>query len=366
MISDLRLSNFKAFDEVHIPLGAMTLLSGVNGSGKSTILQSLGVLKQSFDAGCLSSSGGLLLNGEYVDLGVGQDVLCEYSDASSVGISVVSDGVEHSWRFQYAERDDMLRTIGYPSSPFTIPRWLGGGLQFLRADRIAPSVVYPKSYNESVRKRFLGVRGQFAPHFLSVHQDELVSNGRVRESGTSVRLLDQVNSWLSEISPGVSVIPSEIGDADLAQIVYKYGGSAGIDSSNAYRPTNVGFGLSYVLPLIVACLAARQGDTVILENPEAHLHPRGQSVMGELVSRVANDGVQTVVESHSDHLLNGIRLAVKNSIIASDRVRLHFCRRKASGRGSELISPELDEQGRIGDWPNGFFDEWERSLMDLV
>lgn len=366
MIKSLSLKNFKSFQEVTIPFGSLTLLSGVNGSGKSTILQSLGVLKQSYDAGCLGLHGGLLLNGDYVELGVGKDVLCEYSDASEIAIEVATDDHVHSWHFAYAEGDDMLQMTSCPPNPFTVPQWLAGGFQFLRADRVAPSVVYPKSYNESVRKRFLGVRGQFAPYFLSVHQDEVVSNGRLRADGNSTRILDQVNAWLTEISPGVSVTPSEIGGADLAQLFFKYGGSAGLDSSNYYRPTNVGFGLSYVLPLIVACLAARDGDTVLLENPEAHLHPRGQTAMGELISRAANDGVQIVVESHSDHLLNGIRLAVKKSLIGTHAVRLHFCLRKADLEGSELISPTLDSDGRISDWPDGFFDEWERALMELV
>ncbi|SFN34738.1 AAA family ATPase [Dokdonella immobilis] len=366
MIRKLSLQNFKSFRESEISFGMLTLLSGINGSGKSTILQSLGALKQSFDAGSLGLRGGLLLNGEYVELGVGKDVLCEYSDAPNVGISVETDDTTHSWTFAYAESDDMLLMTAAPPPSAGTPRWLSSGFQFLRADRIAPAVVYPKSYNESVRRRFLGIHGQYAPYFLSVHQDEQIGDGRLRQDGTSSRLLDQVNAWLSEISPGVSVSAVEIGGADLAQLLFRYGGSAGLDSSNDYRPTNVGFGLSHVLPIITACLAARTGDIVILENPEAHLHPRGQVVMGELLSRAANDGVQVIVESHSDHLLNGMRLAVKNSLIRSEYVKLHFCRRKKDGRGSELTSPNVDSGGRVSEWPPGFFDEWERTLMDLV
>lgn len=366
MIREISLSNFKAFRDLQISFGNLTLLSGVNGSGKSTILQSLGALRQSHDAECLRMNGGLLLNGAYVNLGVGKDVLCEYSDTPIVGMSVESEFGRHSWRFAYAENDDMLRMIDRPPDTFQVPRWLGRGFQFLRADRVGPAVVYPKSYDVSVRRRFLGVHGQFAPYFLSVHQDEVVNKGRLHSGGLSARLIDQVNYWLSEISPGVSVMASEIGGADLAQIYFRYGGSAGLDSSNDYRPTNVGFGLSYVLPLILACLAAQVGDTLIFENPEAHLHPRGQTIMGQLISRAASDGVQIILETHSDHLLNGVRLAVKGAVIEAAAVRLHFCQKRTDGKGSEIVSPNVDDGGRISDWPTGFFDEWERVLLELV
>lgn len=366
MINKLWLNSFKAFASAEIPLGRLTLLSGVNGSGKSTVLQSLGALKQSFDAECLSLRGGLLLNGDYVDLGVGKDVLCEHSEEQQISIGFETDRSAYMWVFAYKENDDLLQIVRDVPSPFDIPQWLAGGFQFLRADRIGPAVVFAKSFNESIRKRSLGVRGQYAPYFLAVHQDESIRLGRARNDVVSLRLIDQVNAWLGDISPGVSVSASEIGGADLAQLLYRYGGSAGLGSSNDYRPTNVGFGLTYVLPIVVACLSAREGDLLLFENPEAHLHPRGQSAIGDLIARTANDGVQVVVESHSDHLLNGIRLAVRKRRIEPDWVRVHFFQRGDSGVGAKFSSPVIDGSGRLSDWPDGFFDEWERSLLELV
>jgi predicted ATPase len=268
--------------------------------------------------------------------------------------------------FAYKESDDLLQIVSDVPSSLEDAHWLAGGFQFLRADRIAPAVVYPKSFNETIRKRSLGVRGQYAPYFLAVHQDEQVSPDRVRDDAVSARLIDQVNAWLREISPGVSVSASEIGGADLAQLLYRYGGSAGLGSSNDYRPTNVGFGLTYALPIVIACLSARQNDLLLLENPEAHLHPRGQSAMGDLLARTANDGVQVIVESHSDHMLNGIRLAVRNKRIDPTTVQIHFFQRVSSGAGADFSSPAIDSDGRLSAWPDGFFDEWERSLMELV
>ena len=128
-----------------------------------------------------------------------------------------------------------------------------------------------------------------------------------------------------------------------------------------HRPKNVGFGLTQVLPIIVAALAAQQGDLLLIENPEVHLHPAGQALMGEFLAEVANGGVQVFVESHSDHVLNGIRRAVKKNILSADRVSLHFF----SPRGSEtaqVISPTIGSDGTIDHWPSGFFDQFDKDM----
>jgi predicted ATPase len=368
MISSLELKNFKAFQYLDLNFGALTLLTGINGSGKSTVLQALAVLRQSTDAGYLLGGDGLLLNGELVELGTGRDVLFEHADEQSISICVCDEeGRVAGWEFTYSERDDLLQAkYNYNNAAIEKMGVFASGFQFIRADRLAPAVVFPKSYNEAVRRRFLGVRGQFAAHFLAYHQDEVVSERRRRLSFTGATLQQQVTAWLSEISPGVVVGSKEISGADLAQLSFTFGGSAGITSSNEYRPTNVGFGLTYVLPIVVSCLSARPGDLLLIENPEAHLHPRGQSLLGRLLAVTASDGVQVVVESHSEHVLNGVRISVKDGVLANDRVAIHFCGRSAEQLGSTFLSPEIRSDGRLSQWPEGFFDEWERAIMELV
>ena len=106
---------------------------------------------------------------------------------------------------------------------------------------------------------------------------------------------------------------------------------------------------------------------MLLENPEAHLHPQGQFKLGELMVRAASCGIQVIVESHSDHILNGIRVAVRQKIIAPDKVRLYYLSRPADTDqlSSKVDSPRVDEDGRIDEWPEGFFDEWEKGLEQL-
>lgn len=369
MISEICLRNFKSFKSIDLPVAALTILSGLNGSGKSSVMQALAALRQSSEARCLQEDGGLLLNGELVNLGTGKDVLFEYADGQRISISVSEigkgAGLTSRWDFSYAERENLLPMERGPGAD-TFGTPLIGGFQFLSADRASPAVMFPKSYSDAIRRRFLGVRGQYTVHYLSVCQDEQVSELRVRDRSRGAQLLSQVESWLDCLSPGVGVVAREVVGADLAQLSFVYGGKAGIESSNEYRPTNVGFGLTYVLPVVVACLSAKSGDFLMIESPEAHLHPQGQSIMGDLLARTAADGVQIIVETHSDHLINGIRRAVKAGVLPSDSSAFHFFRRETGGRGTTFETPVVSSDGRFDHWPSGFFDEWDKAIMELI
>ena len=135
-------------------------------------------------------------------------------------------------------------------------------------------------------------------------------------------------------------------------------------TSRTRRPTNVGFGLTYVLPIVIACLTATPGSMILLENPEAHVHPRGQSAMARMTCAAAAAGAQVIVETHSDHILNGVRLAVKNEVIPARDVALHYFDRQEDG--IRVLSPAIGSDGMLSEWPPGFFDEWDRSLDQLL
>ena len=115
-----------------------------------------------------------------------------------------------------------------------------------------------------------------------------------------------MTAWLGEVSPGVRLATALHPEVNRATLSVRF--TAGRAISRRLRPTAVGFGLSYTLPVLVALLASKPGSLVLLENPEAHLHPRGQMAMGDLLARAAAAGIQAVVETHSDHVLNGVRL----------------------------------------------------------
>lgn len=370
MISRLGIKNFKAFPEASIPLAQYTLLSGLNSSGKSTVLQALGLLHQGRESMVDAAITGLSLNGNIVELGVGQDVLNE--DYTADGdrepeITFRLDAEEKpsfAYSVRYGREDDFLS-----ESHSSIAKGWGNysvfksGFQYLRADRINPAVTYQRSEEMSVRRRFLGARGEYTVDFLRNHLDETVAEGPLRHEGASPRLLDQVEAWMGVICPGVRIEAAVVEHTDLVRLGFQFA-STGHPVSRPRRPTNVGFGLTYVLPVVVACLTATPEAMILIENPEAHVHPQGQSVMARLTCAAAAAGAQLVVETHSDHILNGVRLAVKREVLPAKDVTLHYFQREDDG--IRIVSPEIGVDGMLSEWPPGFFDEWDRSLDQLL
>lgn len=375
MITRLTLVNFKAFRRLDLPLAPLTLLTGLNSSGKSSVVQSLALLRQSFDheRWPQPTSGRLLLNGELVELGTARDVLHDdfgpaddlsATDGPAVGVVITEDEVLASVVALYdAEEPD--EDVMEARLPTGFPAFLFAPFQYLHADRITPAVTYPRSRQIAVNRGFLGVRGEHTINYLRHFKEKEVPDGALRHpDATSPQLLDQTVAWMQELCPGVNLQADAIEGTDYVRLSYGFGGTAGINATRRRRPTNVGFGLTYALPIVVACLTATPGSLILLENPEAHLYPKGQSRMAALISAAAATGAQMVVETHSDHVLNGVRIAVKQGALQPEDAVVHFFR--GNGSGAEVISPSIDKDGMLAQWPEGFFDEWENSLDQLL
>ena len=122
-----------------------------------------------------------------------------------------------------------------------------------------------------------------------------------------------------------------------------------------------------MLPVLISLLSSRPGDLILIENPEAHIHPRGQRMLGELLARVAASGIQVIVETHSDHILNGLRVAVKQKHIESSNVSIaYFSQSQNNDYAHTVVFPKMFPSGQISEWPAAFFDEWENALLDLL
>ncbi|MEG4576242.1 DUF3696 domain-containing protein [Microcoleus sp. N3A4] len=376
MITSLQLLNFKPFSNQLLDFKKLTLFSGLNSTGKSSVMQSLLLLRQSYQQGLLPEKG-LALNGDLVNIGTAQDALFEGAKEDLIGFDIAwENNIKGVWRFKYDKEVDVLKIGSEPvSSELYKSNLFGNNFHYLHAERIGP-----RSFNEmsdyQVRQLGqIGIKGEYTAHFLSVKGGKNIPNSslchpNVKKTKTqpgaplvkSMELIDQVEAWMGEISPGTRLKIDAKSDVDLMSFQYSYG------DSNPYRATNVGFGISYTLPIIVAVLASTPDTIVLIENPEAHLHPKGQVKMGELLALAASGGVQVVIETHSDHVLNGIRLAVHGGKLDPKDVQLHYFQRqkKEEQAVTEVISPKIDRNGRIDRWPDGFFDEWDNSLEILL
>ena len=393
MLTKFELKNFKCFQELELPCASLNLLCGLNGTGKSSVIQTLLVLRQSLESRELSANGRLDLSGGRVDLGSGTDVIHD-GDVEPV-VSFVLHSNEHNepaelvfehmtpeasrdpsrpymeiWGVNSSNVfDDGLYadglyesidayTVGWPSE--LIPTYTR--LLYAPAERVGPQKNYPHSITRATRGD-LGPKAEYAWSYLAHHQREPMAAGdpRVRQADQRL-LIDVVDQWLQDISPGAHIDLEVIEKADLIVPAFAFDQPLDV-ATRPYRATNVGFGLSYTLPVLLALLAP-PGTLALIENPEAHLHPRGQTQLGELAARAAMAGVQVFVETHSDHFMDGVRIAVKEGLIAPEDVRFNYFSRQ--GNVATATTPKVDDQGRLSEWPEGFFDQNALNLARLL
>lgn len=367
MLTKLKLHNFKCFDDIELSLNHLNVLTGLNGMGKSTALQGILLLLQSADS--IENGSKIKLNGNYHEFGVCSDILYENAEDENIEISYLSDGEWFRYQIEYSADDELLTLKnGNNVRPFR-----NNHLVYLSAYRIAPQKLFRITDESILTRRDFDKSGEYTIQYLDKFQNNDIENtaivrGKERDGRSSLAM--QVEYWMDAISPGVRPQITVNSSARTAELRYTY--KKGVETTNAYRSTNVGFGITYVLPIIVTLLTAKAGDIILMENPEAHIHPRGQRMLGEMIALASASGAQIILETHSDHILNGIRLAVKKKAIPCTNVNLYYFYLELSSENSEKMythqvkTPLIDEDGMISEWPDGFFDEWDNALTELL
>lgn len=393
MLSEIRLDLFKCFRALRLPVAPFTLLTGPNASGKSTVIQALTLLHQT--AVDTSWSASLLLDGSVLSLGTLGDVVDKVNGRRGFSIGLTGEGPSGEdftcvWTFESgsstdedirsADREDIavpLQDLSLevgstelfldppgsllPEHDSPVRKSLARLIEritYVSAERMGPRETYPL-FDRS-RHGTVGPRGERAPGMLYWYEDDEVLPEIRCEGEAAPFLYKQTQAWLADFFPGASFDVQRVQRANLVTL-----GIRTSTDTNHHRPQHVGFGLTHVLPILVACLHGRKGDLIIVENPEVHLHPMGQMKMGLFLARVAAAGIQVLVETHSDHVLNGLRRAVKIGVLAPRQAALHFfqSRSLAEARGeAQVISPRLDREGNIDHWPDGFFDQFDKDM----
>lgn len=369
MLERIKLSNFKSIKDETFDFESLTLFSGLNSMGKSSVLQSMLLLRQSHEKHLLPLTG-LSLTGEYVCIGNGKDLLFTDSNDDFIEIESYWDKSTLKFQFTYKEMSDLqpiakdetlIDGLPFDESLFT------SAFQYLSAERINPKSFYDVSEYAVNQRRSLGRKGEFTAHFLAQHGYKNIPIDELKHDNSPTNILsDNLNAWMSEITPGTKVIAKLIPEINQASLHYQF--SSSTEFTAPFRPENTGFGLTYVLPVVTAVLSARPGDLLLIENPESHLHPAGQSVVARLISIASQNGVQIIVETHSDHFLNGVRTSVKRNLINSENVTVYFLSRDITSPEHAVQVEEIRIQptGRIDSWPEDFFDEWDKSLSLLT
>lgn len=386
MIKSIEIKNFKSIKSKYFPLKNLNVLLGLNGQGKSSFIQSLLLLRQSnMSAG--KAKGWLGLRGEYVNIGNSKDAFYQYAQKEKLEFNLSLNNKSYfPFHYRYEIGQDALQPETQDGLVFEkelkdaegTTGLFSNKFQYLNAFRIEPKSIYPKNNYEVVRNRNIGRNGQYAAHFIETYHDEeitfenilhprsFVEDRLLKKTLVNRTLINQVNLWLGEISPGVNVRTTSINqDEVLLEYVFE---QPTYRDTNRFKPENVGFGITYALPVVTALLAAKPGTLLIIENPESHIHPRGQAELGKLISLVAQNDIQIIIETHSDHILNGIRVGVKNQKLEKDKIILFYFQKvvEAQEQYSEIINIELDHKGELSEYPSGLLDEWSNQLMNLM
>ena len=331
MIKELTLKGFKSFFDETLSIAPLTVLTGLNSSGKSSVIQAFRMLR---NRGSLPGHGTTeeLTNIYY---GKRYSIQIKYTDLKGEDC-YMGFGPE-------AQR----RTIGYYGAPrFT----------YVSADRYGPRTSIP--INDT---RQLGERGDNVLRIIEDYEWSELDKHLRHEKSEGDTFGYNLQAWLGSISPGV-VFRSKIEPmTDSSYSMF-----------DGHRATNVGFGLSYALPIIVALFMSSMNKekriyspVVLLENPEAHLHPKGQTEMARLICSAVEAGAQVIVETHSDHLFDGIRIFAKSNPGFAEKVATHWFELD-NKKMTKVESPKIDDHGNLDYWPSGMFDQFGLNAMVLL
>lgn len=256
------------------------------------------------------------------------------------------DGLPAAWDTEEPLPDTIRRAVDEIRSFFTTR------LHYVSAIRAAPRVLWDVAATNNVSA--MGVHGEGIARALHERWKQPVRYWDPAEAAERERPLGQaLERWLSYLN---------LIDAMQTQDLGKLGYQIGLKDQTVARPldlTSVGLGVSQVLPVLVAGLLMEPATTLLIEQPEVHLHPSAQSRLGDFFIGLARSGRQVIVETHSDHLTNRVMRRIAESDPQSDSllslVRVHFAERHGGETVFRKVVP--NRYGIIETWPEGFFDE---------
>ncbi len=339
MIREISLTGFKSFLDRKLKLNQLTVLTGLNSSGKSSIIQALLMLEKAHrdETSILLDGHGSIeeIKNTYYNQELILSVLNEFDKAFVTKISLGKEAKPY--------------TVLYRQE-FPFPEII-----YISANRFGPKTSVP-IYNDSSKRNRIGANGENLFQFIESFAYETLNPTLIHPNSEGETVEYNIAGWLSVISPNVKFryIIDKTSDTSYSMF-------------NEHRATNVGFGLSYSLSVIASLLIGTliPNSLVIIENPEAHLHPKGQTEIAKLISLCAQVGTQVIVETHSDHLFDGIRIAVKETKGLADKVQLHWFELDDK-QNTEVHSPLINDDGRLDVWPKGLFDQFEINASKLI
>lgn len=341
MIDKVIIDGFKCFDHAELKMGNLTLLAGKNSAGKSTVIQAILAMEQ---------TGKNPFSGQYIKLGKISELKNQLTGNKEIKITICCKTEKEQRTATKILKDDYTdaEVIGQFIDSMRI--------HYLIADRKGVDDTYEKLDDNQDE---IGVDCKYAFSYLAKHErDSFVDSEMVYDWDSKLIFGGQVEYWLERLV-GYRVKAEEIPHTEKILVTYEKGRIKNL------RPKNVGTGVTYITELIIAALSCKRGDVLIMENPEIHLHPSGQAEFIEFVAFLVGKGIQVIIETHSDHIYNGIRKSVYLDYIEQTDVQIYFLEQQEDGTSKPVLIP-VDEQGKVMVHQEDMFDQTKKDLNVLI
>ena len=396
-ITKIAVSGFKSLaEECAIDIHPLTILAGANSSGKSSIMQPLLMLKQTLEA--RYDPGPLLLEGPNVQFTSAEQFLSKLIGEKRVerfqiqidtthmiedfsttvtfrkgqsGIELVemakTDSRSHEDMTLYPEMppEELNSLVDRNLMPtgFDAARRSRCFVRFETQDgHMFQSVIYNLEHHILQSIHLPGLRGNpertykpasTGPQYPGTFENYVASIIHEWQETGDERLKTLADALYALGLTG-KVGTKKIGDTRIELQVGRLSEDR-TNEADMVSIADVGFGVSQVLPVLVALIVAEPGQLVYLEQPELHLHPRAQVALAQVLADAAKRGVRVVAETHSSLLLLAVQTLVAEASLPPELVKLHWFTRDENG-ATKIDTADLDETGAYGDWPEDFDD----------
>ncbi|ORU94611.1 MAG: hypothetical protein A6F70_09395 [Cycloclasticus sp. symbiont of Bathymodiolus heckerae] len=337
MLSELEIENFKCIDKQSFKLKPLTILTGLNSTGKSTVIQAILLLSHFGSKPQQEVLGSLVAHFSNF-----REIRNKYTNAKSLTITV--DSVLLSMNNETLHTKDFH--LNYEKN-----------LYFLSANRVGQEELAILNPRQKI-----GRNGECVLGYFELNKDSSLDQSLVKFKEAGFTLKAQVNKWLAYIlGLNISFQTEKITSTNVKV-------SFNSDDIDGINPFNLGAGNSYLVKVLVVALMCRQHDVLMIENPEIHLHPKAQARLGEFFAWIAQASIQVIVETHSEHLINKVKYQVYKEELPADDVVVYY---KPSIR-DDFIELDINQYGKFVDtegntvmFPSGFFDSTLQELLEI-
>ena len=345
MITKLKIEGFKSIEEQEFDFKGLTVLTGLNSTGKSSVIQSILLLSH------FNSSSSLLK--EYMRKFLQFSVIRNrYKDTKNIKIEATGDDFHGKISIEQTGSwivENQAREFSFEENLFYISSNRIGAEDFASSDE------YDK----------FGVDGKYIFGYFEKNKNIPLDNIAliIDEKKNSNTLDRQLSYWLKYILEIELRLKTQRLTPDMVRVSFECNGLEDLS------PFNVGAGNSYLAKVLIMGLSCKQDNILIVENPEIHLHPKAQSKLADFFVFLQNAGVQVIIETHCEHLISKLRYNVYKKKLESDDIVIYY---KPSIQGEfEKISINSnghfidDEKSEIA-FPSGFFDSTLSELLEIM